>query len=100
VWRAPLPGAQVGGLSILVRWAIYAPTAVVHPRFDEELAVRALRERDITLVSAVAATLARLLDAGLERPRSLRCTLVGGGPVPAALIERASAQGVPVSLTY
>src|SRR5262249_2316197 len=99
-WLCALPVAHVGGLSILVRSAIYATTAVVHPRFDEELAVRALREQDITLVSAVAATLARLLDAGLERPRPLRCALVGGGPVPAALIERASAQGVPVSLTY
>jgi O-succinylbenzoic acid--CoA ligase len=48
----------------------------------------------------VATTLTRLLDAGLERPPALRCALTGGGPVPAALLERARAAGVPVSLTY
>jgi O-succinylbenzoic acid--CoA ligase len=57
-------------------------------------------EDQITLVSVVAATLARLLDAGLERPPSLRCALAGGGPVPGALIERAARAGVRVSQTY
>jgi o-succinylbenzoate---CoA ligase len=99
-WLCALPVAHVGGLSILVRSAIYATTAVVHPSFEEEPALRALLERDITLVSVVATTLARLLDAGLRRPRALRCALAGGGPVPAALLERASAGGVPVALTY
>ena len=42
----------------------------------------------------------RLLDAGLEHPPALRCALTGGGPVPAALVARARAAGVPVSLTY
>ena len=54
----------------------------------------------VTLVSLVATTLTRLLDAGLERPPALRCALTGGGPVPAALLERARVAGVPVSLTY
>ena len=34
------------------------------------------------------------------RPAALRCALTGGGPVPAALLERARAAGVPVSHTY
>ena len=54
----------------------------------------------MTLVSLVATTLARLLDAGLERPAALRCALTGGGPVAPALLARAAAAGVPVSLTY
>jgi O-succinylbenzoic acid--CoA ligase len=62
--------------------------------------LHALREQRITLVSLVATTLARLLDAGLRRPPALRCALTGGGPVPAALVERAAAAGVPVSTTY
>jgi o-succinylbenzoate---CoA ligase len=99
-WLCALPVAHVGGLSILVRSAIYATTAVIHPRFDTELALHALREQDVTLVSLVATTLARLLDAGLERPPALRWALTGGGPVPAALIERARVAGVPVSTTY
>lgn len=99
-WLCALPVAHVGGLSILVRSAIHATTAVIHPRFDTELVLHALREQDVTLVSLVATTLARLLDAGLERPPALRWALTGGGPVPEALIERARVAGVPVSTTY
>jgi o-succinylbenzoate---CoA ligase len=99
-WLCVLPPSHVGGLSILLRSAIYGTTAVVHEHFDTELALRALREQEITLVSLVATTLARLLDAGLEDPPSLRCALTGGGPVPAPLLRRARAARVPVSLTY
>ncbi len=122
-WLCNLPLSHVGGLSILLRSAIYATTAVVHERFDTELTLRAVMGRPrggvhlfepstnrehvgassaapVTLVSLVATTLTRLLDAGLERPPALRCALTGGGPVPVALLERARAAGVPVSLTY
>jgi len=99
-WLCALPLSHVGGLSILLRSAIYASTAVVHERFQTEPVLRALQGGEATLVSLVATTLSRLLDAGLRRPPSLRCALTGGGPVPAALLERAHAAGVPVSLTY
>jgi O-succinylbenzoic acid--CoA ligase len=99
-WLCALPLAHVGGLSILIRSAIYATTAVVHERFDAEAAVRALARGEITIASLVATTLARLLDAGLEQPPALRCALTGGGPVPAELLDRAYAAGVPVSVTY
>jgi O-succinylbenzoic acid--CoA ligase len=99
-WLCALPVSHVGGLSILVRSAIYATTAIVHERFDTDLVLRALRAQDVTLVSLVSTTLARLLDAGLQRPPALRCALTGGGPVPEALLERAREARVPVSPTY
>jgi O-succinylbenzoic acid--CoA ligase len=99
-WLCALPLSHVGGLSILVRSAIYATTAVVHERFDTERVLEALREQEITLVSVVATTLTRLLDAGLTDPPALRAALTGGGPVPSALVRRATAVGVPVSMTY
>jgi o-succinylbenzoate---CoA ligase len=99
-WLCALPVSHVGGVSILVRSAIYATTAVVHESFDADRVLHALREHEVTLVSLVATTLARLLDAGLERPAALRCALTGGGPVPDVLLRRARAAGVPVSLTY
>jgi o-succinylbenzoate---CoA ligase len=106
-WLCALPLAHVGGLSILLRSAIYGTTAVVHERFDAERMLHALREEGITLVSLVATTLSRLLDTGLAastmplgRGAPLRCALVGGGPVPPALVERARAAGIPVSPTY
>lgn len=99
-WLCTLPCSHVGGLSILLRSAIYGTTAVVHERFDTDRVLHALREGEITLVSVVATTLTRLLDAGLTAPPALRCALTGGGPVPGALIARARAAGVPVCPTY
>jgi O-succinylbenzoic acid--CoA ligase len=99
-WLCALPLSHVGGLSILLRSAIYATSAIVHERFEEDRVLHALGEQRVTLVSLVATTLTRLLDAGLERPAALRCALTGGGPVPPALVRRAHAAGVPVSLTY
>ena len=99
-WLCALPVSHVGGLSILVRSAIYATTAVIHERFDTELVLQALRTRNVTLVSVVSTTLARLLDGGLQRPPALRCALTGGGPIPETLLERAREAGVPVTSTY
>ena len=99
VWLCTLPLSHVGGLSILLRSAIYATAAEVHARWDTERALAAI-DAGATLVSVVPTTLARLLDAGLRDPAGLRCALVGGGPCPPALLERARAAGVPVAQTY
>src|SRR4029077_18708494 len=56
-WLSALPLNHVGGLSIVVRSAIYATTAVVHQRWKTERVLRALD--DATLVSLVPPTLGR-----------------------------------------
>ncbi len=101
-WLCPMPLTHVGGLSIPVRSAIYATTAVLHGGFDTEVVLSDLMDpaRRITLVSLVPTMLARLLDSGLERPPTLRWALLGGGPIPPALLARAEAAGVPVAPTY
>jgi O-succinylbenzoic acid--CoA ligase len=99
-WLCTLPLAHVGGLSILLRSAIYATTAVIHERFDTERVLTALEREQITLVSLVSTTLARLLEAGLRSPPALRWALTGGGPVPDSLLRRARQCGVPVAATY
>jgi o-succinylbenzoate---CoA ligase len=101
-WLCPMPLAHVGGLSIVVRSAIYGTTAVLLERFrvDQVLALLADRGRRITLVSLVPTMLARLLDAGLRAPPTLRWALLGGGPISPALLERARGAGVPVAPTY
>jgi o-succinylbenzoate---CoA ligase len=98
-WLCTLPLAHVGGLSILVRSVVYATTAILHERFDVEAAADELATR-ATLVSVVPTTLARLLDAGLRHPPALRAALVGGAPIPPALLERAADAGVPAVATY
>jgi O-succinylbenzoic acid--CoA ligase len=97
-WLSALPLAHVGGLSVLIRSAIYGTTAIVHERFNTDATLAALNHA--TLVSLVPTTLARLLDAGLREPPMLRCALIGGAPVPPALLARAREAGVPVSQTY
>ncbi|HEY2161760.1 MAG TPA: AMP-binding protein [Solirubrobacteraceae bacterium] len=101
-WLCPMPLTHVGGLSIPIRSAIYATTAVLHGRFDTEAVLNELMDpgRRITMVSLVPTMLARLLDAGLESPPTLRWALLGGGPIPAALLDQASAAAVPVAPTY
>ena len=99
-WMCALPLSHVGGLSILLRSAIYATTVVLHERFDAQAIARELSAGACTLISVVPTTLARLLDAGLQRPGTLRAALVGGGPIAPALLERAAAAGVPCVSTY
>ncbi|MBI5105650.1 MAG: AMP-binding protein, partial [Solirubrobacterales bacterium] len=68
-WLCTLPLSHVGGLSILLRSAIYGTTAIVHERFDTERVLAELRRPDgPTIVSLVPTTLARLMDAGLREP--------------------------------
>jgi O-succinylbenzoic acid--CoA ligase len=50
--------------------------------------------------SLVPTMLARLLDAGLADPPTLRWALLGGGPIPPKLLQRAAAAGVRVAPTY
>ena len=101
-WLCPMPLTHVGGLSIPIRSAIYATTAVLHGRFDTEAVLGELMDpgRRITIVALVPTMLSRLLDAGLGRPPTLRWALLGGGPIAPALLERAAAAGVPVAATY
>jgi o-succinylbenzoate---CoA ligase len=101
-WLCPMPLTHVGGLSIPIRSSIYATTAVLHGRFDTEAVLSELMDarRRITLVSLVPTMLARLLDAGLQEPPTLRWALLGGGPTAPALLERAADAGVPVAPTY
>ena len=99
-WLCALPLSHVGGLSILVRAAIYGTGAVVHERFDADRVLNAIEDESVTILSVVATTLTRLLDAGMHGGGALRCVLTGGGPVPPALRGRAADAAVPVALTY
>jgi o-succinylbenzoate---CoA ligase len=100
-WLCALPLSHVGGLSVLLRGAIYGMTVVLHDRFEVDRVLGELNRPDgPTGVSLVPTTLTRLLDAGLNSPSSLRCALVGGAPIPEALVDRAREARVPVSATY
>ncbi|MFN8113730.1 MAG: AMP-binding protein [Solirubrobacterales bacterium] len=98
-WLCCLPLNHVGGLTILLRSAIYGTGAVIHPGFDLDRVATAFESGDATVVSLVPTQLVRLLDAGaaVEEPRLL---LIGGGPVSAEVLEEALGRGAVVVQTY
>jgi O-succinylbenzoic acid--CoA ligase len=98
-WLCCLPLSHVGGLGTLVRAAVHATTVVLHERFDAAHVATALHE-GITGVSLVPTMLKRVLDHGLQQPALLRVALIGGGPVPAEQLARATAASIPVAQTY
>jgi O-succinylbenzoic acid--CoA ligase len=99
-WLCPLPLYHVGGLSILMRSALYGTTALLHAGFDVERVKQSLESGEATLVSLVPTMLRRLREAGLKRAPGLRAALLGGGPVPGDLLEWARAVRLPVMATY
>ncbi len=101
-WLAALPLFHVGGLAILFRSVIGGVPVTLHDGFDPDAVRESIRGDRVTLVSLVAATLRRLLDAPSSQDdlSSLRVALLGGGPAPAPLVEEAIARGVPVAPTY
>ncbi|MGB9965879.1 o-succinylbenzoate--CoA ligase [Halobacterium hubeiense] len=98
-WLCPLSLYHMGGLSVVLRSALYGTTAVLARGFDAESVRTALADYDCTGVSLVPTMLSRLLDAG-GVPDSLRFALVGGAPTPPELVERALDAGVPVCPTF
>ena len=99
-WLCCLPLWHVGGLAIPIRSAIYGTTALLHDGFNAERVRDELAGGGVTLVSLVATMLRRLIDAGMSEWPGLRAALVGGGPVPADLVEWAATSGFPLVPTY
>ncbi len=101
-WLAALPLYHVGGLAILWRSVIYGIAVVIHEQFDPDAVNREIEWGQVTLISVVGTMLSAMLDAHGSRPYSptLRCALLGGGPVPRELLERCVRHRVPVAPTY
>jgi O-succinylbenzoic acid--CoA ligase len=97
-WLCCLPLHHIGGLSIVLRSAVYGTAAVVE-RFDPEKVSRVIVDEQVTIASLVGTTLQRLLEVGASLD-SLRCILAGGGPISPGTLERALALGAPVAPTY
>jgi O-succinylbenzoic acid--CoA ligase len=101
-WLACLPLFHVGGLAILLRSVVYGIAAVVHSRFDPGMVNQVIDDRGVSIVSVVSTMLDRMLDERGDRPfpSTLRVVLLGGGPAPLPLLERALRARTPVVQTY
>jgi o-succinylbenzoate---CoA ligase len=101
-WLGTLPLFHVGGLAMLTRTAYEGGCLLLHERFDADAVNRAIDSEGASHASFVATTLERVLDARQDRqlPGTFRCALIGGGPVPTALLNRARAAGLKALQTY
>jgi o-succinylbenzoate---CoA ligase len=96
-WLCCLPVHGVAGLAVLARaWHTGLPVEV-HERFDPATVAAAAGRA--TLVSLVPAMLRRVLATGAD-PAQFRRVLLGGGPLPADLLDQAAAREVRVVRTY
>lgn len=99
-WLCPLPLHHVGGLNVLIRSVINRTTVVIHERFEVERVKAALEAGEVTLASLVPTMLVRLRAAGLAGASGLRAIALGGGPIPAGLLDWAAEAGIPVVPVY
>jgi len=99
-WLLNLTVGHVGGLSVITRCLLARKTVVLGSRFDAVALLEQINRDRVTLLSLVPTMLARVLDAGLHAPASVRAVLVGGAPSSAALLDRARGRGWPALRTY
>ncbi|MBM7570906.1 o-succinylbenzoate--CoA ligase [Aquibacillus albus] len=101
-WLAALPLFHVGGLSILMKSVIYGMPVYLLDKFDVEQVHDAIMNKQVTSASVVAVMLERLMERldGSHYPETFRCMLLGGGPAPKPLLEKAKAARIPVYQTY
>ncbi|MGK2849325.1 MAG: alpha/beta fold hydrolase, partial [Candidatus Limnocylindrales bacterium] len=106
-WLLSLGLSHVAGLGIVSRAAAAGVPIVVPAGLDpagmlDAIAAAARDGVDVSHLSLVAAQLAGLLDATGDAPPppSIRAVILGGGPIPAALVRRAVAAGWPVLPSY
>jgi O-succinylbenzoic acid--CoA ligase len=103
-WLCCLPLQHVGGLAIGYRCALAGATLRLQTGladgFDATAVAADLARGTVTHLSLVPPMLARLLDAGVQPPPSLRVLLLGGQALHSALARRAVAAGWPLYVTY
>ncbi|CCG43162.1 class I adenylate-forming enzyme family protein [Magnetospirillum molischianum] len=100
VWLGCLPMVHIGGLSTLLRCLEAGATLRLHSRFDVERVSTDIESGRVSHVSLVPAMLGLLLDHGCRPASRLRCALIGGAGLPAALADRALAAGWPLMPSY
>jgi O-succinylbenzoic acid--CoA ligase len=102
-WLLCLSTYHMGGLSIVLRAALYGTTVVLRETgegFDAEGTVAAIEGYGVTGVSLVPTMLRRMLAQRDGLADSLRFVLLGGAPASEELLDRCAALDVPVHPTY
>ena len=99
VWLLTMGMHRVGGLAVVLRSALSGGRVRIPPRVDAKEISAALRS-GVTFVSLVPTMLRRILEFHPGPYSGVRTVLVGGGPIPDGLMERAARAGLPVLASY
>lgn len=102
VWLGCMPLYHVGGISMLIKSVLYGVPIIVHRHFEAEAVDSELEAGNATMVSLVSTMLYRLIEhrGGRTFPDSLRCVLLGGGPIAPDLVQVAAEMALPIAPTY
>jgi O-succinylbenzoic acid--CoA ligase len=101
-WLAVLPFFHISGLSIFIKSVIYGMPVYIVEKFAEASVHDAIINREVTIVSVVTVMAQRLVDSigDKQYPKTFRCMLLGGGPAPLPLLEKAKQHHIPVFQSY
>lgn len=101
-WLLAMPLHHVGGVSILLRSAIFGCSVELHEQFDASACNRSIDRGDATVFSAVPQMLERMLDERDERPfaSTLRAIMLGGAATSDELLQRLQRVDAPIALTW
>lgn len=101
-WLCTVPLFHISGFSILMRGLVYGMPVVLLEKFDEEKVNQILMDGKATIISVVTNMLRRMVDALGNKyyHPEFRCALLGGGPVPLALLETCKEKNIPVFQSY
>jgi O-succinylbenzoic acid--CoA ligase len=102
VWQLSISPARIGGFSILTRSLIAGSAVSLAGKFSAEEFPRRIEEDRVTLTSIVPTMLALILDKhpDWQPPEFFRALLLGGSAASDKLKRRASANRIPVIITY
>lgn len=101
-WLICLPIFHISGLSTVIKSVIYGMPIFLMSSFDAVKINQVIETRGVTHISVVSTTCQRLIEnLGDKRyPTTFRCMLLGGGPAPKPLLEKAAQKDIPIIQTY
>lgn len=101
-WLCTVPIFHISGLSILFRSVIYGIPVYLMDKFDEVEVNRLLQGGKVTMMSAVATMVTRMVDqlGTKSYHKNFRCLLLGGSSAYASLLTRCKEKSIPVFQTY
>lgn len=97
-WLLALPLYHVGGLAILVRCALAGAAVRLAGAEGAEAVIQAAAVTHVSMVSTQFRRVLRAADG--PPPASLRAVLLGGGPIPEALLHDGIEKGWPLHTSY